>query len=41
MALDKTLYLHTLRMPLNEAVAQDEAEMGMGGLSCYMSDYRR
>ena len=41
LARNKTPYLHMLRMPLNEAVAQDEAEMGMGGLSCYMRDYRR
>ena len=41
LALDKTPYLYMLRMPLNEAVALDGAEMGRGGLSCYMRDYRR
>ena len=32
LALDKTPYLHTLRRPLTEAVAADEAEMGEDGL---------
>ena len=31
LALDKTPYLHSLRMPLAQAVALDEAEMGKGG----------
>ena len=31
LALDNTPYLHMLRMPLAEAVALDEAEMGRGG----------
>ena len=31
LALDKTPYLHTLRMPLAQAVALDEAEMGDDG----------
>ena len=31
MALDKTPYLHMLRMPLAEAVSLDEAEMGLDG----------
>ena len=31
LALDNTLYLHMLRMPLAEVVALDEAEMGRGG----------
>ena len=29
--LQKTPYLHTLRMPLAEAVAHDEVELGVGG----------
>ena len=28
LALDKTPYLHSLRMPLSQAVALDEAELG-------------
>ena len=31
LALDKTPYLHTLRMPLAQAVAIDEAALGAGG----------
>ena len=31
LALDKTPYLHSLRMPLAQAVALDEAEMSAGG----------
>ena len=31
LALDKTPYLHTLRMPLAQAVALDEAALGAGG----------
>ena len=31
LALDKTPYLHSLRMPLAQAVALDEAEMGTDG----------
>ena len=31
LALDKTPYLHTLRMPLGEAVETDEAVLGAGG----------
>ena len=31
LALDKTPYLHMLRMPLAEAVALDEAVLGAGG----------
>ena len=31
LALDKTPYLHMLRLPLDEAVAQDEAEIGTDG----------
>ena len=31
LALDKTPYLHMLRMPLAEAVSLDEAEMGADG----------
>ena len=31
LALEKTPYLHRLRMPLAEAVEMDEAEMGAGG----------
>lgn len=31
LALKRTPYLHTLRMPLAEAVAMDEAVLGIGG----------
>ena len=33
LALNKTPYLHMLRMPLGQAVALDEAEMGLDGMS--------
>ena len=31
LALDKTPYLHLLRIPLARAVALDEAHLGVGG----------
>ena len=31
LALDKTPYLHMLRMPLDQAVSLDEAELGANG----------
>ena len=31
LSLDKTPYLHMLRMPLDEVAALDEAEMGRSG----------
>ena len=33
LALNKTPYLHMLRMPLGQAVALDEAKMGLDGMS--------
>ena len=45
LALDKTPYLHSQRMPLAEVVALDETEMGadgqQDGFVCLCSSWRR